>query len=225
MGDLMVLKNVKSELEYITRSLKTYGKAKPFVVALDQEIIRDCASSIKAAHKINSAIPENQDEMLKEAALMVGKACQKLKTGQRKLKTQYGKFWRRDLNRLFVDSEQEIIEAISLLAIITRKEIPSREISFRTQIPGSYDMKSDKIKVSDDAYVYGLLDCIGELQAVISRSKRQNDLDFANKVFGIMGELFNEVETLTEFSNNLKKIKPKLAAAAVTLNNARKLLG
>ena len=221
----MALKNVKSEIKAIAKSLKLYGNAKQFVIAVDREIIRDCASSIKAAHKINPAIPENQDEMLKEAKLMVGKACQKLKTGQRKLKTQYGKFWRRDLNRLFVDSEQEIVEAVSLFAVITRKRIPSREISFRTQSPGSYDMKYDKIKVSDDAYVYGLLDCIGELQRVILRSKRRNDLDFANKVFGIMGELFNEVETLTEFSNNLKKIKPKLAAAAVTLNNARKLLG
>ena len=220
----MTLKNVKKEIKDIADSLKNYDEAKRFVITADREIIRYCASSIKAAHKINSAIPENQDEMLKEAALMVGKACQKLKTGQRKLKTQYGKFWRRDLNRLFADSEQEIVEAISLLAVITRKEIPSREISFRTQIPGLYDMKSDKIKVSDDAYVYGLLDCIGELQRVVSRSKRQNDLDFANKVFGIMGELFNEVETLTEFSNNLKKIKPKLAAAAVTLNNAKRLL-
>ena len=221
----MALKNVKSELEDISRSLKTYGKAKGDVVAVDREIIRDCASSIKAAHKINSAIPENQDEMLKEAALLVGKACQKLKTGQRKFRTQSRKEHRWNLNKLFVVSEQEIIEAVSLFAVITRKQIPSREISFQTQIPGSYDMKSDRIIVSDDAYVYGLLDCIGELQAVISRSKRQNDLDFANKVFGIMGELFNEVETLTEFSNNLKKIKPKLAAAAVTLNNARKLLG
>ena len=220
----MALKNVKSEIKAIAKSLKLYGNAKQFVVAVDREIVRDCASSIKTAHKINSAIPENQDEMLKEAKLMVGKACQKLKTGQRKLKTQYGKFWRRDLNRLFVDSEQEIVEAISLLAVITRKEIPSREISFRTQIPGLYDMKSDKIKVSDDAYVYGLLDCIGELQRVVSRSKRRNDLDFANKVFGIMGELFNEVETLIEFSNTLKKIKPKIDVAAGTLNNAKRLL-
>ena len=220
----MALKNVKSELEDISRSLITYGEAKRFVVAVDREIIQICASAIKTAHKINPAVPENQDGMLKEAALMIGKAAQKLKTGQRKLKTQYGKFWRRDLNRLFVDSEQEIVEAISLLAVITRKEIPSREISFRTQVPGLYDMKSDKIKVSDDAYVYGLLDCIGELQRVISRSKRQNDLDFANKVFGIMGELFNEVETLIEFSNTLKKIKPKMDVAAGTLNNAKRLL-
>ena len=220
----MALKNIKSEIKDIAKSLKLYGDAKRFVVAVDREIIRYCASSIKAAHKINSAIPENQDEMLKEAALMVGKACQKLKTGQRKLKTQSGKYRKRDLNRLFVDSEQEIIEAVSLFAVITRKQIPSREISFQTQIPGSYDMKSDKIIVSDDAYVYGLLDCIGELQRVISRSKRQNDLDFANKVFGIMGELFNEVETLTEFSNTLKKIKPKMDVAAGTLNNAKRLL-
>ena len=188
----MTLKNVKKEIKDIADSLKNYDEAKRFVITADREIIRYCASSIKAAHKINSAIPENQDEMLKEAALMVGKACQKLKTGQRKLKTQSGKYRKRDLNRLFVDSEQEIIEAVSLFAVITRKQIPSREISFQTQIPGSYDMKYDKIKVSDDAYVYGLLDCIGELQAVMSRSKRQNDLDFANKVFGIMGELFNE---------------------------------
>ena len=221
----MTLKNVKKEIKDIADSLKNYDEAKRFVVAADREIIRDCASSIKAAHKINSAIPENQDEMLKEAALLVGKACQKLKTGQRKFRTQSRKEHRWNLNKLFVVSEQEIIEAVSLFAVITRKQIPSREISFQTQIPGSYDMKSDRIIVSDEAYVYGLLDCIGELKAVMSRSKRQNDLAFANKVFGIMGELFNEVETLTEFSNNLKKIKPKLAAAAVTLNNARKLLG
>ena len=220
----MALKNVKKEIKNIAKSLKTYENAKQYVIAVDREIIRNCASSIKTAHKINPAIPENQDVMLKDAALMVGKACQKLKTGQKKLKTQYGKFWRRDLNRLFADSEQEIVEAISLLAVITRKEIPSREISFRTRIPGSYDMKSDKIKVSDDAYVYGLLDCIGELQRVVSRSKRQNDLDFANKIFGIMGELFNEVETLIEFSNTLKKIKPKIDVAAGTLNNAKRLL-
>ena len=220
----MALKNVKKEIKDIAKSLKLYGDAKRFVVAVDREIIRYCASSIKAAHKINSAIPENQDEMLKEAQEKAGKAAQKLKTEHRKVKTQYGKFWRRDLNRGFVTAEQELVEAISLLAVITRKEIPSREISFRTQIPGLYDMKSDKIKVSDDAYVYGLLDCIGELQRVISRSKRQNDLDFANKVFGIMGELFNEVETLTEFSNTLKKIKPKMDVAAGTLNNAKRLL-
>ena len=220
----MALKNIKSEIKDISESLETYGNAKQFVFADSPDVIKACRESISAAHKVNSAIPENQDEMLKEAKLMVGKACQKLKTGQRKLKTQYGKFWRRDLNRLFADSEQEIVEAISLLAVITRKEIPSREISFRTQVPGLYDMKSDKIKVSDDAYVYGLLDCIGELQRVISRSKRQNDLDFANKVFGIMGELFNEVETLTEFSNTLKKIKPKMDVAAGTLNNAKRLL-
>ena len=220
----MTLKNVKKEIKNISNSLKNYDNAKRFVITADREIIRYCASSIKAAHKINSAIPENQDEMLKEAALLVGKACQKLKTGQRKFRTQSRKEHRWNLNKLFVVSEQEIIEAVSLFAVITRKQIPSREISFQTQIPGSYDMKSDRIIVSDDAYVYGLLDCIGELQAVISRSKRQNDLDFANKVFGIMGELFNEVETLIEFSNTLKKIKPKMDVAARTLNNAKRLL-
>ena len=220
----MALKNIKSEIKEISRSLKTYGNAKQFVFADSPDVIKACRESISAAHKVNSAIPENQDEMLKEAQEKAGQAAQKLKTEHKKVKTQYGKFWRRDLNRLFADSEQEIVEAISLLAVITRKEIPSREISFQTRIPGLYDMKSDKIKVSDDAYVYGLLDCIGELQRVVSRSKRQNDLDFANKVFGIMGELFNEVETLIEFSNTLKKIKPKMDVAAGTLNNAKRLL-
>ena len=220
----MALKNIKSEIKDISRSLETYGNAKQFVFADSPDVIKACRESISAAHKVNSAIPENQDEMLKEAQEKAGKAAQKLKTEHRKVKTQYGKFWRRDLNKGFVTAEQELVEAISLLAVITRKEIPSREISFRTRIPGSYDMKSDKIKVSDDAYVYGLLDCIGELQRVVSRSKRRNDLDFANKVFGIMGELFNEVETLIEFSNTLKKIKPKMDVAAGTLNNAKRLL-
>ena len=85
----MTLKNVKKEIKDIADSLKNYDEAKRWVITTDREIIRYCASSIKAAHKINSAIPENQDEMLKEAALMVGKACQKLKTGQRKIDKWY----------------------------------------------------------------------------------------------------------------------------------------
>ena len=220
----MALKNIKSEIKDIAKSLKTYGDAKQFVFADSPDVIKACRESISAAHKVNSAIPENQDEMLKEAQEKAGKAAQKLKTEHRKVKTQYGKFWRRDLNRGFVTAEQELVEAISLLAVITRKEIPSREISFRTRIPGSYDMKSDKIKVSDDAYVYGLLDCIQELGVVVSDSKRRDDFDFANKVYAIMEKLFNELEGLAEFSNTLKKIKPKLAAAAGTLNNAKRLL-
>ena len=220
----MALKNVKSEIKEISRSLETYGNAKQFVFAESPDVIKACRESMSAAHKVNSAIPENQDEMLKEAQEKVGKAAHKLKTEHNKVKTQYGKFWRRDLNRGFVAAEQEIVEAISLLAVITRKEIPSREISFRTRIPGSYDMKYDKIKVSDDAYVYGLLDCIQELGAVVLDSKRRNDFDFANKVYAIMEKLFNELEGLTEFSNSLKKIKPKLASAAGTLNNAKRLL-
>ena len=220
----MALKNVKSEIKEISRSLETYGNAKQFVFAESPDVIKACRESMSAAHKVNSAIPENQDEMLKEAQEKAGKAAQKLKTEHRKVKTQYGKFWRRDLNRGFVTAEQELVEAISLLAVITRKEIPSREISFRTRIPGSYDMKYDKIKVSDDAYVYGLLDCIQELGAVVSDSKMRDDFDFANKVLTIMKKLFNELEGLVEFSNTLKKIKPKLASAAVTLNNAKRLL-
>ena len=220
----MALKNVKSEIKEISRSLETYGNAKQFVFAESPDVIKACRESMSAAHKVNSAIPENQDEMLKEAQEKAGKAAQKLKTEHRKVKTQYGKFWRRDLNRGFVTAEQELVEAISLLAVITRKEIPSREISFRTRIPGSYDMKYDKINVSDDAYVYGLLDCIQELGAVVSDSKMRDDFDFANKVLTIMKKLFNELEGLVEFSNTLKKIKPKLASAAVTLNNAKRLL-
>ena len=221
----MALKNVKKEIKGISESLETYGNAKQFVFADSPDVIKACRESISAAHKVNSAIPENQDEMLKEAQEKAGKAAQKLKTEHRKVKTQYGKFWRRDLNRGFVTAEQELVEAVSLLAVITRKEIPSREISFRTRIPGSYaDMKYDKIIVSDDAYVYGLLDCIQELGAVVSDSKMRDDFDFANKVFTIMKKLFNELEELTEFSNTLKKIKPKLASAAVTLNNTKRLL-
>ena len=96
--------------------------------------------------------------------------------------------------------------------------------TFRTQNPDSYLKTKTTVKVSDLAYVFGLLDCVGELKRVIMDSLNRTDSDFAKKVFVIMQELFQKLEPFTQFSNSFDYLKPKIDAARYAVNDAKKLL-
>ena len=222
MGDLMVLKNVMSELDSVFKSFEVYASARQLIIVESKNIVKACRESITAAHSANAAIPGNQDDMLKEAYEKAEKAGQILKNLQKN--KAYGKFWRQNLNKYFITAEQEIVEAFSLLAIIKQDEITSRDITFRTQNPDSYLKTKTTVKVSDLAYVFGLLDCVGELKRVIMDSLNRTDSDFAKKVFVIMQELFQKLEPFTQFSNSFDHLKPKIDAARYAVNDAKKLL-
>ena len=104
-------------------------------------------------------------------------------------------------------------------------------------------MTKTSIRVSDVAYIYGLLDCVGELKRVIIDSVNRADSAFAKDVFKIMQEMFNKLEEFTQFSNSFSfsnrrnysdpesgskrqsDLKHKIDVARYAVNNARKLLG
>ena len=220
----MTLKNTKSEVDTIFKSTEVYASARQFIIVESKNIVKACRESITAAHSANAAIPGNQDDMIKKSHEKAEKAGQILKNLQKRMKNDYGKFWRQNLNEYFINAEQEIVEAFSLLAIIKQEEIPSKDIPFRTQNPDSYIKMKTTVKVSDEAYVFGLLDCVGELKRVIMDSLNRTDSDFAKKVFIIMQELFQKLEPFTQFSNSFHYLKPKIDAARYAVNDAKKLL-
>ena len=197
----MTLKNVKSELEAVFKSLQVYDAAKKHLSRESTEITNATKASINASISANKASDKERQDLLSDAEENAEKAGKILLQLQKRLKEDYGKFWRQDLisSAIFAIPEQEIVEAFALLSILKQTEVPSRIIHFRLQDPDSYLKTKTTLKVSNMAYIFGLLDCVGELNRVIQDSL--NRPKFAIEIFRIMEELFGELEMFTEFPN------------------------
>ena len=220
----MTLKNVKAEINAAFKEFKKYGSARQLAITEKNNIVRECRESIATFHSANSASSVNREDLIKDAQEKAEKAGQMLKTLQTRMKTDYGKSWRRDIGVFLSDAEQEIVEAFSVLAIIKREEIPPMDIPFRSQDPDSYLKTKTTVRVSDDAYVLGLLDCVLELKRVVLDSLERGDDVHANGVFKTMHELFNELERFMQFSNSVDGLKVKIDTARYQVNETRKLL-
>jgi len=218
----MVRKYAIPELDAIFPDLDVFARSRQLIIVESKDIVKKCRESITSAHSANAAIPGNQEDALKEAQEKAEKAGEILKKLQKQVKNIYGRFWSHDLNEFFINAEQEVVEAFSTLAVIKQEEIPPRDIPFRFQDP--YLKTETTVKVSDLAYIFGLLDCVGELKRVIMDSLNRDDSDFAKNVFIDMQELFKKLEPLTQFSNSFHYLKPKIDAARYAVNDAKKLV-
>jgi len=103
----MTLKNVKSSLNKITKSLGDIQDSREFLLKNTREIIILCSRSIIAVHKGDL---KEGEKNLKQAETLL-KKYKKKATGQ--------------LRRYLITPEQEFVEAACLIAIVEKKEIPS----------------------------------------------------------------------------------------------------
>ena len=103
----MTLKNVKTSLNKITKSLGEVQDSREFLLKNTREIIILCSRSIIAVHKGDLAEGKKN---LKQADMLLKKNKKKA-TGQ--------------LRRYLITPEQEFVEAACLIAIVEKKEIPS----------------------------------------------------------------------------------------------------
>ena len=103
----MTLKNVKSSLNKIIKSLGDIQNSREFLLKNTREIIILCSKSIIAVHK--GDLQEGKKN-LKQAEILL-KKYKKKATGQ--------------LRRYLITPEQEFVEAACLIAIVEKKEIPS----------------------------------------------------------------------------------------------------
>ena len=151
LEQIMTLKNVKSSLRGISKSLQSSNASREFLIKNTRDVIILCSHSIIATHKGD----------LKLAKQKIKKAEAVLKINQKKAKNEFRKY--------LITPEQELVEAHSFLAIVENKEIPS--------------LKS--LKVSEEAYILGLLDCIGELKRFVLDNIRNGRLEKADEIFNL----------------------------------------
>ena len=186
----MGLKNVKASLPLISKELEKTNSSREFLIKNNREVIINCSQAIIAIHKndLNSA-----KSKIKKAKTLLAKLKQKT-TG--------------DLGRYLLTPEQELVEAISLLAIIEGKQIPSYK----------------SMKVSGESYILGLLDCIGELKRQIVDQIRIGHSKKAEKYFEIMENLYLILYPFATYDKIVKESRRKLDVNRMLVEETRLVL-
>ena len=186
----MALKNVKSSLKGISKSLHASNESREFLIKNTRDVVILCSHSIIAAHKGD----------LKLARQKIKKAESVLKTNQKKAKNEFKKY--------LITPEQEFVEAHSFLAIVENKEIPS--------------LKS--LKVSEEAYILGLLDCIGELKRFVLDNIRNGELKKADRIFNVMENLYQTLYPFAMYDKIVREARRKLDVNRVLVEETRAVI-
>ena len=113
-----------------------------------------------------------------------------------------------NLVRYIITPEQEFVEAASLLAVIEGKEIPS--------------VKS--LNVSDESYILGLLDCIGELKRQVIDKIRVGDSKRATQLFDVMENLYLLLYPFASYDKIVKETRRKLDVNIMLVEETRSVL-
>jgi translin len=111
-----------------------------------------------------------------------------------------------DLDRYLWPAEQEYVEAFILKEIVDRKPILS-----------SYDA----MNVSLNAYVTGLLDCIGEIKRMIYDCLRKNNIDYSSSLFEIMQSIYDLIYPFSIYDNIVPGIRKKLDVSKRIIEDVR----
>ena len=187
---MMTLKNVKSSLKGISKSLLASNESREFLIKNTRDVVILCSHSIIAAHKGD----------LKLARQKIKKAETVLKANQKKAKNEFRKY--------LITPEQEFVEAHSFLAVVENKEIPS--------------LKS--LKVSEEAYILGLLDCIGELKRFVLDNIRNGQLKKADRIFNAMENLYQTLYPFAVYDKIVREARRKLDVNRILVEETRAVI-
>ena len=185
--DIMTLKNVKISLNKIAKSLEGLQDDREFLLKNSREIIVLCSRSIIATHKGDLKIGRKKAQ---QAEVLLKKYRKKLNV---------------NLKRYLVTPEQEFVEAIALIAIAEKKEIPS----------------SQKLAVMPESYVLGLLDCIGELKRMVFDKLRNNEIEESVCIFNIMENLYLQLYTFSMYDKVVKEARRKIDVNRILVEDVR----
>ena len=203
----MTLKNVKSSLDKISKSLSDVQDNREFLLKNTRQIIILCSSSIIAIHKGDL---KKAKKNLTEVDLLLKK---------------YRKKATSNLRRYLITSEQEYVEAAGLLAVVEGKEIPSNKklnVMEESYVLGLLDcvgelkrMIFDKIRIGETEKALKIFDIMENLylhlypfslyDKVVKEARRKIDV---NRILvdDVRGAITEE-KRRSEIIKALKKLK------------------
>ena len=113
-----------------------------------------------------------------------------------------------DLLRYLSMSEQELVECSLLMSIVKNEALPGL----------------DEIGVSSQAYLFGILDCIGEIKRMVYDMVRLDRYDQAEYLFTVMQEIYSEIYPFAIYDNIVNGIRKKLDICKILIENTRELI-
>ncbi|HXG13908.1 MAG TPA: RNA-binding protein [Candidatus Nitrosotenuis sp.] len=123
----------------------------------------------------------------------------------RKLLEQYRKKTGADLYKYLLMPEQEFVEAVSLWSILQGRQVPTAE----------------SLKVKEESYLLGMLDCIGELRRDVYDKIRLGHADDAKKMFDVMEEMYLMLYPFAYFDKIVKDVRKKLDVVRILVEETR----
>ena len=116
------------------------------------------------------------------------------------------KFVISDLDRYLWPAEQEYVEACILKEIVEKKSDISSHID---------------LEVSHNAYLTGLLDCIGEIKRMIYDNLRRNDLETSLSLFVIIQSFYDQIYPFSFYDNIVPGVRKKLDVGKRIIEDVR----
>ena len=116
------------------------------------------------------------------------------------------KFVISDLDRYLWPAEQEYVEARILKEIVEKKPNISSHID---------------LEVSHNAYLTGLLDCIGEIKRMIYDNLRRNDLETSLSLFVIIQSFYDQIYPFSFYDNIVPGVRKKLDVGKRIIEDVR----
>jgi translin len=113
-----------------------------------------------------------------------------------------------DLLRYLSMSEQELVESSLLMSIVKNETLPGL----------------DEVGVSSQAYLFGILDCIGEIKRMVYDMVRLGRYEQAESLFRIMQEIYSDIYPFSIYDNIVSGIRKKLDICKILIENTRELI-
>jgi translin len=113
-----------------------------------------------------------------------------------------------DLLRYLSMSEQELVECSLLMSIVKNEALPGL----------------DEIGVSSQAYLFGILDCIGEIKRMVYDMVRLDRYNQAEYLFTVMQEIYSAIYPFSIYDNIVSGIRKKLDICKILIENTRELI-
>ncbi|HEX5185299.1 MAG TPA: RNA-binding protein [Nitrososphaeraceae archaeon] len=113
-----------------------------------------------------------------------------------------------DLSRYISTPEQELAEASLFMNIVKNESLSGIQ----------------EISVSSQAYLFGILDCIGEIKRMVYDMVRYGKFEKAEYLFTIMQEIYVILYPFAIYDNLVNGIRKKLDISRILIENTRELI-
>ena len=187
--------SVETDFSKMESSLNEFSIHLKQVESSREKLIKENREIISLCSKAIILLHSNN---LKDATDMISKALDLIR--------DLRKFVISDLDRYLWPAEQEYVEAYILREIVEKKPSISSHID---------------LDVSLNAYLMGLLDCIGEIKRMIYDNLRRNDFETSLSLFVIMQSFYDSIYPFSFYDNILSGVRKKLDVGKRIIEDVR----